>query len=77
MEPPKDHRGKKSSPMVMAGAGLELGVSIAGLMLLGSWLDQKLDTDPWLMLSGLAMALIGGTYTVWRVSKRVFDNPGP
>ncbi len=59
--------------MVLAGAGLELGMATVALMLGGWWLDQKLATDPWLMLTGLAIGMIGGTYNVYRLSKKYFD----
>jgi F0F1-type ATP synthase assembly protein I len=70
-------RGKSdfsSSVMLMLGAGMELGLVTAVLTFGGVWLDEKLDTGPWLMFLGLAIGLIGGTYNAWRMSKRVFDN---
>ncbi|MGF1511535.1 MAG: AtpZ/AtpI family protein [Myxococcota bacterium] len=33
--------------------GIELAVSIIGCLLLGSWADARLGTDPWLTLLGI------------------------
>ena len=54
------------------GAGLELGMTTALLTVGGWWLDQRWRPEPWLMIAGLAIGLIGGTYNVWRIGKRYF-----
>ena len=59
--------------MVLAGMGLELGMVTAALTLGGWWLDQKFATEPWLMLLGLAIGMIGGTYKMYRIGKKSFD----
>ncbi len=62
------------SPMAVAAAGLELGVVIAGLTLLGWWLDGRFGWRPWLMVTGLILGLVGGTYNVWKVGRSFFDS---
>ena len=52
--------------MRYAGLGLELAGAVAGLTLLGYWLDGRWGTAPWLMLAGLAIGLLGGTYNLLR-----------
>lgn len=52
--------------MRYAGLGLELAGAVAGLTLLGYWLDGRWGTAPWLMLAGLAIGLVGGTYNLLR-----------
>jgi len=64
---------KEPSPLLLMGAGLELASVVAVFSLLGWWLDQKLGTDPWLLVTLMAVALVGGLYRMWRVGKRFFD----
>jgi len=59
---------KQSGPAASASYTLIGGVLIMGL--LGYFLDDLLDTKPWLLLTGLIMGLFTGFYelakTVWR-----------
>ena len=48
----------------LAGMGLELGLLIGGCTYLGYLADQKFQTDPWFTLSGVLLAMGGGTYTI-------------
>lgn len=58
--------------MALAAAGMELGLVVAGLALAGWWADGRWGTRPWLMLTGLAAGLIGGTYNVWKIGRSYF-----
>ena len=71
-DPPK--RADKPVPAALAGAGLEMGLTVAGLTLGGWWLDGRWGTRPWLMLVGLAVALVGSTYNVWKIGRSFFDD---
>ncbi len=51
-----------------SGVGLELAGAVAGLSLLGYWIDGKFDTGPWGLLGGLAMGLVGGVYNLVKAS---------
>lgn len=51
-----------------SGAGLELAGAVAGLTLVGYWIDGKFGTDPWGLIVGLAMGLIGGFYNLVKAS---------
>ncbi len=70
----KPPRKAQANPLAMAGAAMELGIAIAGLALVGWWLDSKFTTTPWLMMTGLAMGLIGGTYNIWKMSRKYFGD---
>ncbi len=50
----------------MATAGLELGLIFAVMALGGWWLDRKLGTSPWLLLTGCFVAIVGGLYRLIR-----------
>lgn len=70
--PARGRKGREPNAMVFMGAGLEFAGSVVLLALLGRWLDGKWNTGPWLMLAGLAMGLVGGTYNLYRMGKRFF-----
>lgn len=69
----KAQRGQGPSPWLLAGAGLELAGSVGGMTVIGWLLDRRLDTEPWLLLAGLAIGLTGGLYSLWRTGRRFFD----
>ena len=41
---------------------------MAGLTLVGYWIDGKFATSPWGVLGGLAMGLTGGIYNLVKAS---------
>ena len=56
------------------GLGTELAASVAGMLLIGYFLDKHFGTAPWLLLVGAAVGLTGGFYNfikeVQKLSKR-------
>ena len=66
-------RGQRNTA-ALAMAGLEMGLVIVALTLVGRWLDGQFETRPWLTLVGLAMGLVGGTYNVWKIGRSTFDD---
>lgn len=53
------------------GLGTELAASVAGMLLLGYFLDRLLNTSPWLLLTGAAVGMIGGFYNFIREVQRL------
>jgi F0F1-type ATP synthase assembly protein I len=43
-----------------SSVGLELGLSVVLCVVLGLWLDGRLETRPWMTLLGLALGLTAG-----------------
>jgi F0F1-type ATP synthase assembly protein I len=43
------------------GAGLTFGAVIALFACGGLWLDRRWGTEPWLLLAGILLGLLGGT----------------
>jgi len=55
--------------------GFELSASVVGFALLGLWIDRRYDTDPWGVLIGSLLGVVGGLYNLIRTSLRIL-NPG-
>jgi F0F1-type ATP synthase assembly protein I len=51
-----------------SSVGLELAGAIAGLALVGYWIDRRFETSPWGILGGVAIGLAGGLYNLVRES---------
>jgi len=51
-----------------SGVGLELAGATAGLALVGYWIDGRFGTQPWGILSGVVIGLVGGLYNLVRES---------
>jgi F0F1-type ATP synthase assembly protein I len=51
-----------------SGIGLELAGATAGLALVGYWIDGRFGTQPWGMLGGGVIGLVGGLYNLVRES---------
>lgn len=47
-----------------AGAGLQFGLTICIFALVGLWLDGRLGTDPWLLVTGVLLSVVGGTVSL-------------
>lgn len=67
--------GKKDlTPLTAYGiygaAGLQLGVSVVGFLLIGNYLDGKYDTAPWLAVIGLVFGFVGGLANLIRIVRR-------
>ncbi|MEX0653185.1 MAG: AtpZ/AtpI family protein [Phycisphaeraceae bacterium] len=60
------------NPLILLGAAGEVGLMVAGMTILGWWLDGQWGTRPWLTLAGVAMGIGGGMYNLWRVSRKFF-----
>lgn len=68
---PAARQGKRLYNALSASSvGLELGIAVVLGLLLGYWLDQKLGTQPWMMLLWLVFGLVAGFRGVVRAIKR-------
>ena len=66
--------GKPPPWMRLAGVGVEYAAAVAGLGLIGWWIDQRWQTKPWGVLIGATLGLIGGTYNLIRSSMAAFKD---
>ena len=51
-----------------SSVGLELAGATAGLAFIGYWIDRKFGTEPWGILGGVVIGLVGGLYNLVRES---------
>ena len=51
-----------------SGVGLQLAGVMAGLALIGHWIDGRFGTSPWGILGGVVIGLVGGLYNMVRES---------
>ncbi len=52
-----------------ASAGLELAVSIVVGYLGGQYLDEKLDTAPWIQFTGLLLGITAGFRSLYKLAR--------
>ncbi len=69
---PQSGRGWTSDLMRFAGLGMQLTLHVAVLLTVGYFLDQWLETPPWLMMAG---ALLGATSGMRSVVRAVARDP--
>jgi F0F1-type ATP synthase assembly protein I len=51
-----------------SSVGLELAGATAGLAFVGYWIDSRFGTQPWGILGGVLIGLVGGLYNLVRES---------
>lgn len=56
----------------VASSGMELGLTVAALTLLGWWLDTQWNSSPWMLITGAFIGTIGSFYKLFRINKRWF-----
>jgi len=50
--------------------GIELAAAIVVGALVGTWLDSKLGTEPWMFLFWLLIGIIAGFRSLYRMAKK-------
>ena len=58
----------------LTGFGFYIAACILIGVLTGLWLDNKLDTGPWLMIGGLVVGLAIAVYGVYRMIRPLMDD---
>lgn len=67
----RDDRGGERRPTAsQAGEVLGVGLQFAGAIILflflGRWLDERLGTEPWLLLIGVLVGAVAGFVSLYR-----------
>lgn len=60
--------GMDSPGMRYAGLGIELAAAVGLLSLLGWWLDGRWGTEPWGLMTGALVGLVGGMFLLVRTA---------
>ncbi|MDO8644253.1 MAG: AtpZ/AtpI family protein [bacterium] len=47
--------------------GFQLAISVVAGLFIGSYLDKKFNSSPWLTLVGLLLGSVGGFYNLLRI----------
>ena len=63
----------KSSPkwIIYSSMGLEVGLSVVVGFLIGTWLDEWLETAPWFLIIFGVAGIIAGYRSMFRMVKRM------
>ena len=54
---------------VYSAVGIQLAASVVGGLWLGSYLDSRFRTQPWLLLTGLIVGSVGGFWNLFTMVK--------
>jgi F0F1-type ATP synthase assembly protein I len=60
-----------------SAVGIELAVAVIGCLLLGTWLDDKLGTAPWMAVAGIVLGSVVGLRAVIRAAGPAEDEREP
>jgi len=80
MKNPEDQKGDSGfssytkairSAGPLFGSGVQLAASVVLMFFVGKWLDEQLNTAPWLMLSCLCFGFGAGLYNFIKIVSRV------
>lgn len=64
---PKNNNQKPFSALSLAWSfGWNIALPLAVLALLGRWLDKKWGTTPWLLISGMILAIAVSSYLMYK-----------
>lgn len=60
--------------MGLTGVGFFIAGSIIGGLLGGKWLDNKLNTEPAFLITGIVLGMAFAFYGVYNMVKPIMDN---
>jgi len=47
--------------------GLVMTLPLVGFLILGLWIDDRLDTFPVCSIGGIILGIVAGVFTVWKI----------
>lgn len=60
------HRESSTSGAAVAGLGIQFAVSIVLFLFIGKWADERLGTEPWLLIAGVFIGAGASFYAIYR-----------
>lgn len=69
-------RGKEFRPLVLIQLGLIMVSSLLLSLLLGLWIDSRLNTQPWATLFFMLVGVAAGSVGVYRLITSVLEDLG-
>ena len=67
-------RDKYSEYAQYISLGVEIAAALAVPILLGYWLDQYFESDPWLLLAGCLVGLVNFFILIFNINERINKN---
>ena len=69
---PGGRKGGGQDPAQLAGIGLQFAIVLVAFLFAGKWLDEKLGTDPWLLMAGVFLGF--GLSVFWMYRRLVLGD---
>jgi ATP synthase protein I len=66
---PGGRKGGGQDPAQLAGIGIQFGVVLVAFLFAGKWLDDRLGTEPWLLMAGVFVGF--GLSVLWMYRRLV------
>lgn len=63
---PDSQRSQASQMGEALGVGLQFALAVLLFLFVGKWLDARLHTAPWLLLTGVFVGAVGGFTSIYR-----------
>ena len=63
---PGGRKGGGQDPAQLAGIGVQFAIVLVAFLFAGKWLDDRLGTEPWLLMAGVFLGFALSTYWMYR-----------
>ena len=65
-EPDRSPPESATSGAAVAGLGIQFVLSILLFLFIGKWADERLGTEPWLLIAGVFLGAGASFYSIYR-----------
>lgn len=69
---PGGRKGGGQDPAQLAGIGLQFALVLVAFLFAGKWLDERLGTEPWLLMAGVFLGF--GLSVFWMYRRLVLGD---
>lgn len=71
-----DERNPMKAALGVMSIGIEMAVAVGVGWAIGSWLDSRFGTSPWLMYLFLALGIAAAFRGLWRTARKYWNDEG-